>query len=194
MDCGRRFPIFILSLVAVLLLCETKAYAVLEFQVEGTYLSDLVSGAKQPSYASTFGVSKILFTIDSERRLGFGFAYIGYSTPWMNNGTTDTLNGYDLGPTLKFDFCHKGLCSLSASYGMLVKAAYLTPTLTDSWTGQSYLYEFSLQPEISDHWRTSISVAYYYDFFTSQTVSNTTSGISVQHTATYTLLGLVYEW
>ena len=171
-----------------------RANAETQLEIQGTYLSDVMSGTKQPSYSNQFYTAMIMFSIDASKTLSFGMGYNNVTTPWTNNGVTNTLSGSDLGPAVKWDFCKRNMCSLAFTYGILNKSTYVQSSGSYSWQGTSYLYQATLQPELSDHWRILVSMVYYYTNITSQVFNNITSGISVQHNATYPIFGLLYEW
>lgn len=168
-------------LLGALLLISLRAQAGLMLDVQGTYLMNDWSATDAASSTRYYFSGAVLF--DFSKEIWGGWSVASLSTSETIDAEEISFSAMDMGPSFKWQFCKRRVCSLSFTYNIQSKATHQSAGgVSEELDGTSYLVSLGVTPEIKENFWVGVNVNYYSATYTKKTVTSTTTDINYTKT------------
>jgi hypothetical protein len=188
---------FLFILIFFALAPQARAEFMLD--VSGSYISENTSSSDVKDDATKYYYN-VTGYLNLAKKWWAGWSYLGISMSGNSNATGTTVptsySSSDTGPAFKYFFGKNEVFSLSGTYNVLAKATYknVVTSETESWQGTSYMFGFSILPEIKSGFRMGVGLNYYYATYSKKTVNGTETSESNTKTWLFPTLSLSKSW
>ncbi len=105
-----------------------------------------------------------------------------------------TLTSNDMGPAVRWQIDKHNRFSLTFVYGVICKGQYSDGVVDESLTGESYLFKFAFEPELSERYFIGGAINYYAANYKIKIINSVQSDISYKNTLIYPSLSFSYKY